>query len=150
MKVLFVALFLTAVAFACDDVASGPYTCTFGNSEAAEVFLDLNQREITVDYPDNSCNYDATAFQHDEDIIVTNVKCRDPLACTKAGFDCLPYTIENIVYTDEEDCTSFDANNEETDETIFCEAQFRRPESSPAANIIPVVSMIAVALLALA
>mmetsp|Transcript_13982 Transcript_13982/g.22022 ORF Transcript_13982/g.22022 Transcript_13982/m.22022 type:complete len:154 (-) Transcript_13982:29-490(-) len=153
MKVLLFAFFLfVSSVLSCDDVASGPYTCAFGDDSDVAVFVDLANNEITVDYPGNACNYFGTVFEHDGDLIVTNVKCFDATDCSvNVKYDCLPYTIENIEFVDEEACTSFDGNNEETDAPVSCFANFQRvSSSSPASAIVPFVGLIIAAFFTLA
>lgn len=156
MRVLLLAfvLFISA-AFAaevCEHLISGPYICNDGHFANVQFDLDLTEETVVITYPEETnCNVEATAFEHDGDLIVTNVKCYDKTDCKYlANFDCLPFIIEDVEFNDEEECLDF--HGEVDDEDFSCTADFvvKEDEDSASNQFLPIFGFMGVLLFALA
>merc|ERR1712137_1477163 len=116
---LFVAFTLAQVNRDC-DIISGPYKC----NDDIDVRLNLAAETMEVEYPDNACTYSARAFMHDDELIVTNVKCIDATDCSYAGFNCLPYIVEDIEFVDGTECYDWSGIRDNRSGLLECEARF--------------------------
>merc|ERR1711976_276957 len=98
-----------------------------------DVGIDIQESSMVVHYPNNACFYEATVFRNDgDDLIVTNVKCDSAYDCQQVGYNCLPYTLEDIAEPEDnyEDLCGFEAFIDD-DYTVTCFSVDTPEVSSP-------------------